>query len=411
MAGAYEETDQPYPDRADPQAAIAECYRLHYVRLRNYFAARVGLEAAHDLVQLVFVKALESKDTYKGHALPFTWLFAIAQNTLKNEYRTLSRRAKQVSSDEMDHPRFLAIDFTKHIEIRLDLGTALKQLGSLDQTIIALRFFADCSLKEMAVIVNMKESAVKNRLYRALGKLRNSLKEWGTSGMSLEELFSIINHQEPGASVTENAQVYTDLMQELKNNVDLVSTCLDHSPSGKIVIEIYPNLQQFHQAVNETDAPDWFMGTYRGNTLKIVSPLNPGPSHTYQSILKSTIHLFAMWMVTDMNNQAPRWILQGIGGYTSKQMGDANVINSIRESVLQGNVPEWEALNDDSWAFGTRMGFQYSYKAVEFLVQRNGWERLRELIRHPDGLENIYNCTRAQLHDEWKQFLRGQAAG
>ncbi|MEK4187112.1 MULTISPECIES: RNA polymerase sigma factor [Paenibacillus] len=42
---------------------------------------------------------------------------------------------------------------------------------------ISLRFFIDCTLLEISEIVGMRESAVKNRLYRALEKLRSELKE------------------------------------------------------------------------------------------------------------------------------------------------------------------------------------------------------------------------------------------
>jgi len=40
-------------------------------------------------------------------------------------------------------------------------------------------FFVDCTFLEIAEITEMRQSAVKNRLYRTLEKLRKELKEYG----------------------------------------------------------------------------------------------------------------------------------------------------------------------------------------------------------------------------------------
>lgn len=47
---------------------------------------------ADDLAQQVFLKAAENLHTFKGGSSLFTWVFKIAQNTVKNEYRRLSRQ-------------------------------------------------------------------------------------------------------------------------------------------------------------------------------------------------------------------------------------------------------------------------------------------------------------------------------
>ncbi|UNK18638.1 hypothetical protein MNQ98_00895 [Paenibacillus sp. N3/727] len=121
--------------------------------------------------------------------------------------------------------------------------------------------------------------------------------------------------------------------------MERINTKYKHVPSTKITIEIYPDLPTFHQAVGEQDAPNWFMGTMEKNILKIVSPLNPGPEHTYESILKSTVHLYAMWLISDINPAAPKWMRQGIGGFEAKQMATSFITSSIADLVHRGEVP------------------------------------------------------------------------
>lgn len=116
---------------------------------------------------------------------------------------------------------------------------------------------------------------------------------------------------------------------------------------------VYPDLSTFHQAVGEVDAPNWFMGTFEGNKLKIVSPLDPGPEHTYETILKSTLHLFTMWLISDINPLAPKWLCQGIAGYEVKQMPDEFIKNSTSEQIHNLVIPTFQELNSEGWDFET----------------------------------------------------------
>ena len=116
----------------------------------------------------------------------------------------------------------------------------------------------------------MRESAVKNRLYRSLEKLKKELKEWGD--ITIMSILDLISFESKSEVSHHQSKVHQDLFQELKNNVEQIAAKYSHQPSHKIVIEIYPDLPTFHQAVGESDAPDWFMGTFDNNTLKSSHP-------------------------------------------------------------------------------------------------------------------------------------------
>ncbi|GIP31588.1 RNA polymerase sigma factor [Paenibacillus sp. J2TS4] len=410
MSGAQDRRPPVYPDNQGKQETIELIYNQFYSKIRKYLYMKVDSEMADDLTQQVFLKAMEKLPSFRKESSLFTWLFKIAQNTLKNEYRAKSR-SKESPYDLSDlGSQFIAFDFASHLEIRIDVSQALKKLSMRDQQILSLRFFVDCTLSEIAEIVEMRESAVKNRLYRSLSKLRNELKDWGGFNlMTVQSWISIVNKQEPDdQNKDRQIKVYEDLFNELQANVDRMAAKFNHKPSRKIVIEIYPDLPTFHQAVGEADAPDWFMGTIEGNKLKIVSPLNPGPEHTYRSILKSTIHLFAMWLMSDINPKVPKWIRQGIGGYEADQMTTAFINNSIYDSIQQGNVPSFEELNNDSWDFESMKGFQFSYRFIEFIAKEYGLPELNQLIRNPNGFREIFHCSESEFHDRWILYLKQQ---
>jgi RNA polymerase sigma factor (sigma-70 family) len=61
--------------------------------------------------------------------------------------------------------------------LRIEIDAALARLTKMELAIFSLRHMQNFKLQEIAVIVNCSEGAVKNMLFRALRKLRDSLQE------------------------------------------------------------------------------------------------------------------------------------------------------------------------------------------------------------------------------------------
>ncbi|RCW50294.1 RNA polymerase sigma factor [Paenibacillus prosopidis] len=398
-----------YPDKEGNIKQFEISYDQYRKRIRKYLSLKVNPMIVDDLTQQVFLKAIENIHTFKENSSLFTWIFKIAQNTVKNEFRSLSRK-KEINYDFADYEsQSVSLDFAKNVEIRIDISSALKQLNELDQQIISLRFFVDCTLLEISKIVGMRESAVKNRLYRSLEKLRRELKEWGDiTIMSIQEIISIVSKSEANDTNDSLKKVHHDLFNELKDHVERISTKFKHHPSRKIIIEIYPDLPTFHQAVGEANAPNWFMGTFEENKLKIVSPLNPGPEHTYQSILKSTVHLFTMWLISDINPLSPKWLRQGIGGYEAKLMSKEYIKSTTSDAIENLDIPTFQELNNDTWDFETMNGFQFSYLIVEFIADKYGLDALNKVIRNPNDFNGIFQRSELDLYEQWVEHIRNK---
>jgi RNA polymerase sigma-70 factor, ECF subfamily len=398
-----------YPDEQGNIKKMEVTYEQYRKRIRKYLSLKVNPVIAEDLTQQVFLKAMENINTFKGNSSLFTWIFKIAQNTVKNEFRSLSRKKEILYDFTGYESQSISLDFAKYVDIRIDISSALKKLNELDQQIISLRFFVDCTLFEISKIVEMRESAVKNRLYRSLEKLRRELKEWGDiTIMSIQEMISIESKSEPADKNDSLQKVYQDLFKELKDNVEKISLKFNHHLSKKITIEIYPDLPTLHQAVGETNAPDWFMGTFEEDIIKIVSPLNPGPEHTYQTIIKSTLHLFTMWLISDINPLSPQWLCQGIGGYEIKQMTQDYIENTTSEAILKLEIPSFQELNNDTWHFETINGFQFSYLFVKFIVDEYGLDILNKFIRNPNDFHGIFQLAELDLHKQWVGHIRNK---
>ncbi|GLX67537.1 RNA polymerase sigma factor [Paenibacillus glycanilyticus] len=393
-----------------PNDEFDKIFEKYYKKVLRFLSLKVDHQTAEDATQLAFVKALENWHTFRGDSSVFTWISNIAYNVLKNEFRK-RERILETSVDMLDmENHFITVEFTKNVELRIDVTKALLKLSQLDREIISLHYDVGCTFKEISELVDIQISTVKNRLYRALKKLRNELDNWEAQKiMSILDSISIVS-KDVGTTntTTPDKKIYQDIIEHLRVNVDHICIKLKHHPSKKLTIEIYPDISFFHQAVDEPDAPDWFMGMIEADTIKITSPLNPGPEHTYQSILKSTVHLFTMWLIKDINPAAPKWLYQGIGGYEAGLMTRDYINESITELVKRGDIPTFSELQNDTWDFEKMKGFQFSFLLCDFILQKYGSEGLNKIIRTPNDFEVVFSCPPLEFHEEWATSLKKQ---
>lgn len=91
MSRAHDNSTVHPEDQAN-QACFEDVYNRYRHNIYNYIAIKVNPGAAEDLTQQVFLKAMENLQSFHGKSGLFTWLFKIAQNTVKNEFRSLSRK-------------------------------------------------------------------------------------------------------------------------------------------------------------------------------------------------------------------------------------------------------------------------------------------------------------------------------
>ncbi len=153
-------------------------YDHYYAQIYRFVFRRTDdPDLAADLVSQTFMKALNNLKRYQYRGVPFgAWLHRIASNEVKKHYR--SKGTRQVFSlEQQEIADFIELESEGHSEDEIE--QLIKLLADLDEaelTVIELRFFEEKSFKEIAYILDMKESAVKMRTYRTLEKLKGFFK-------------------------------------------------------------------------------------------------------------------------------------------------------------------------------------------------------------------------------------------
>ena len=122
-----------------------------------------------DAIQETIVKAFTKLHTLKSDAYAKTWLTRI----LINECYAIMRREKKIVSLEdynMEEPATEQEDYS-------DLYEAVSRLPEDARLSVTLYYVEGYSVKEIAKLLDVTESTIKNRLARARAELKNELRQ------------------------------------------------------------------------------------------------------------------------------------------------------------------------------------------------------------------------------------------
>ncbi|NNF46851.1 MAG: sigma-70 family RNA polymerase sigma factor [Desulfofustis sp.] len=159
-------------------AFIVDRYKVQIYNLMYRFSDTS--EDAADMTQEVFCKAFERLNQYKKRKRFFSWLYTLALNHARDwtkkknsRQRNLARFAVATEKYEAESAHFL-LEVNQETD---SLSAALATLPDDRREMVLLRYRHERSIKELAEIFDLSESAVKMRLHRALGDLRSQLKK------------------------------------------------------------------------------------------------------------------------------------------------------------------------------------------------------------------------------------------
>lgn len=163
---------------SDP-AAFARLYRLHYDSVFRYCSHRLfNRQSAEDVTSAVFFKVMNAIKSFKGNSKQFrSWLYRIATNAVNDHLRSALKRkeAIRIVSDSIRSDRHV-ITSDDLSDKKTLLKQALLSLKPKYQAVIALRFFENMKLIEIAEVLDKKPATMRSILSRALEKLRKKLK-------------------------------------------------------------------------------------------------------------------------------------------------------------------------------------------------------------------------------------------
>jgi RNA polymerase sigma-70 factor (ECF subfamily) len=157
--------------RRDPLADPAPLIRRVYA----YVAYRLGDGAdAEDVTNDVFERALRYRGSYdESRGGPVPWLLGIARRCIDDARQSNKMHATVSDAGGSDASR--EQDLSGRVVERMALAAAIERLEDRDRDLVALRYGADLTARQIGELLGLKQNAVEVALHRALARLRGDL--------------------------------------------------------------------------------------------------------------------------------------------------------------------------------------------------------------------------------------------
>jgi RNA polymerase sigma factor (sigma-70 family) len=158
--------------RSDPLANPGPLIRRGY----SYVAYRIGDGPdAEDVTSEVFERALRYRASYdQSRGQPLAWLLGIARRCV-DDARAARVTSSPVEPAEIASPEDVGGDVVR----RIALAGAIEGLDDRARDLLALRYGADLTARQIGEILDLKTNAVEVALHRTLTRLRGDLDEVG----------------------------------------------------------------------------------------------------------------------------------------------------------------------------------------------------------------------------------------
>lgn len=155
------------------EIAFDHLYNRYAKRLVNFFYYSLwkDRDKAQDFLHDLFLKIIESKDKFNLNQSFQAWIYRIASNMCKNEFR--SNEINEKYQNHVIRTTDIAEDDSKD---RNELQSYINSLEPEQRSLIILRFKFNMSVKEIASIFECPEGTIKSRLFYATKELSTKYK-------------------------------------------------------------------------------------------------------------------------------------------------------------------------------------------------------------------------------------------
>lgn len=133
----------------------------------------------------------------------------------------------------------------------------------------------------------------------------------------------------------------------------------------KTEVYIYPDQKTFQTKkygnICSIVGPEWYIWDNVKDKVIIVSSLNPGPAHGYDSIVQAVVHEYVHTVVYQINKKTPKFLNDGLAGYLS---------GNSKPNYPLGDVPDIKDTKiSNPIKFGNKGLYPFSYTYIEFLYK------------------------------------------
>ena len=159
-----------------------EAYEVLYARyarrLGGFFLRMLAYDTtkAEDMVQELFIRVWTHRSSYRATQPFTTWLYAMAYNLCKNDYRHEAVHQDYATECSLrEEPTTTADEAIERRELRQQLRQAMQALPEPQRDAFLLHYDEELTVPEVARIVGCPEGTIKSRLATALTTIKKRM--------------------------------------------------------------------------------------------------------------------------------------------------------------------------------------------------------------------------------------------
>ena len=154
---------------------VADWFHHYSDSIYTFLVYRMGSSDVEDLVQEVFIRALNSLESFEGKANPKTWLYSIARNLALDELR--KRKKRSIISFSLSTHEGASFETPESLyflnEGSRELLALIGKLKPNYRDVLILKGINGFNVKEIASILGWTENKVRITYHRACKKLKS----------------------------------------------------------------------------------------------------------------------------------------------------------------------------------------------------------------------------------------------
>jgi RNA polymerase sigma-70 factor (ECF subfamily) len=156
--------------------AFDHLYKRYSKRMVNFFYYSLwkDFEKAQDFLHDLFLRIIENKEKFDKDYTFQAWIYRIASNMCKNEFRR-----NEIDKTYQSHVINTSDIVDKEQHLNNELQKYINSLEPEQRSLIILRFKFNLTIKEIATVFECPEGTIKSRLFYATKELSSKYKSQG----------------------------------------------------------------------------------------------------------------------------------------------------------------------------------------------------------------------------------------
>lgn len=158
--------------------AFNELYKRYNNRLLYYFYRMLNnQDQAQDFVQELFYKIIDKPHLFDSKRKLSTWIFSMAHNMCKNEYRSRNVRSIVERVENTDLYFGDECNYTEEAYSVSDIFKCLNQFEEAYCSAFLLKYREGLSIDEISEVLGLAKGTVKSRLHYIRKRIKEELEQ------------------------------------------------------------------------------------------------------------------------------------------------------------------------------------------------------------------------------------------